>query len=190
MRGVFLFFAVVLSMAAMAQPERIIYPRVNVFNPDGTIRTRGNIVEVSGSTYKIHVDGCNAEKDFVVDTSLTKPVFDIPKDDSSLAVIHGRWDLRRFEYPADYKWDGKEAPLQINPTGTYVWYDVYGKPAIISGWYQYPKLPGATKGADAYNCIVIMDRFQQFYRTYVGPDNKLHIQRFCNDTQVTGERIE
>lgn len=170
--------------------ERVVYPNVDVYNKDGSLKGRGKIIAISTATYTVHYDGCPDTKDEVVDTSLTKPTDTLSKSDPSLDIIHGKWNLLLYDYPKDYKPNPATPPLQINAAGTYQWNDVYNKPGVISMWYQYPKLPGATKGADAHNCVVIMDRYQQFWRCYVDEkDNKLHIEKFCSDFSREGERI-
>lgn len=181
---------VFIGIDCFAQQEQIIYPHVDVFNKDGSIRGRGKIIEVGGSKYKIRFDGCDERKDVTVDTSLTKRAYEIQKTDSSLSPIFGTWDLRRYDYPKDFVPNTKEPPLTIQAGGLVIWNDAYGKPGVISNWYQYAKLPGAAEGADAHNCVVIMDRYQQFYRAYVDTNGKLRIQRFCSDQTIEGTRLQ
>ena len=181
----------IAGVNCFAQPsEQTIYPHVDVFNKDGSIRGRGKIIAIAGREYQVRFDGCPDNKDFKVDSSLTKKALAIEKTDSSLMPIFGNWDLRRYEYPDNYVVDQKQPPLKIEPGGLVVWFDVYGKPGVISSWYQYAKLPGATEGFDAHNCVVIMDRYQQFYRAYVDAGGKLQIQRFCSDKIIEGTRIQ
>ncbi len=195
MKLIFFLCLIALGYNSIGQPlplEYMMNSRVEILSKDGTPKARGTVKQVIGSgRYKVQPDGCFDAKSEIVGIAQLRPAAIIEKTDSSLLSTTGNWEVFAYEYPKDYKYKGATSvPLEIKSDGTYVWYDAYNNPPIINVWLPYAKLDGAKKDSDLFNSIILMDRYEMYWKAYVDKENRLVVKRLCSETVKRGDRIQ
>jgi hypothetical protein len=154
--------------------------RVDVYltgNQQG--KNRGTIIEINGSQYKVHYDGCTTEKDDIWENfTLVRPAAVISADNAEIKFLAGKWSMTTVGVSsAAIAWS-KSPGIQINSDGTYIWYQDGGKPPVRGKWLPHAKIEGAREGTETVNGIIIKDAMGaqwKMYRRKSTLDNNDHI---------------
>jgi hypothetical protein len=180
--------------------------RVDVYltgNQEG--KNRGTILEINGSQYKVHYDGCSEKADVWENFTLVHPAATISADAPEIKFLTGAWLMFTPGYPTtvvrgnnvyrEYGTGAKSPPLQINGDGTYIWYFDYGKPPVKGRWMPHAKIEGARYGTETANGIIIKDPKGGEWKVYQRKsttDNEDHItaRTMCSGETIMGTRIK
>jgi hypothetical protein len=179
--------------------------RVDVYltgNQEG--KNRGTILEINGTQYKVHYDGCSARDDTWENFALVRPAATISSTAPEITFLTGKWAMFTPSYPTtvvrgndvyrEYGMGGKAPPLQINGDGTYVWYYDYGKAPVKGRWTSHARIEGARFGTETENGVIIKDPTGgqwKVYRRKSTSDNEDHItaRTMCSGQTIIGTRI-
>lgn len=179
--------------------------RVDVYlsgNQEG--KNRGTILEINGSQYKVHYDGCSEKDDVWENAALVHPAASISVDAPEIKFLTGQWAMFTSSYPTtvvrgnnvyrEYGTGAKSPPLQINSDGTYIWYFDYGKPPVKGSWLPHAKIEGARLGTETVNGVIIKDTkggAWKVSRRKSTMDNEDHItaRTMCSGETIMGTRI-
>jgi hypothetical protein len=191
---------------AMQKPGSLkVGDRVDVYlsgNQEG--KNRGTILEINGSQYKVHYDGCSEKEDVWENFTLVHPAATISADAPDIQFLTGKWAMFTSSYPTtvvrgndiyrEYGTGAKSPPLQINGDGTYIWYFDYGKPPVKGRWMPHAKIEGARNGTETVNGIIIRDSKGEAWKVYRRKstiDNEDHItaRTMCSGETIMGTRI-
>ena len=168
--------------------------RVDVYlsgNQEG--RNRGTILEVNGSQYKVHYDGCSEKDDNWENFTLVRPAAAISADNAEIRFLNGKWSMTTVGISSTAIAWGKSAGIQINPDGTYIWYQDGGRPPVKGKWLAHAKIEGARNGTETVNGILIYDAkgsAWKMYRRKSTRDNDDHItiRVMCSGETQMGTR--
>ena len=173
--------------------------RVDVYlsdNKEG--KNRGTIVEVNGSQYKIHYDGCGEKSDVWENAMFVRPAATISADNAEIKFLVGKWSMTSVAVNSNAlgtiaAW-GKSPGIQINADGTYVWFQDGGKPPVKGKWTTHAKIEGARYGTETENGIIIKDAKGaqwKMYRRKSTIDNADHItiRSMCESLTQMGTRV-
>jgi hypothetical protein len=173
--------------------------RVDVYlsdNKEG--KNRGTIIEVNGSQYKVHYDGCGEKYDVWENATFVRRAAEISADNAEIKFLVGKWSMTSVAVNGDASgtiaaW-GRSPGIQINPDGTYIWYQDGGKPPVKGKWSTHAKIEGARYGTETENGIVIKDAKGtqwKMYRRKSTIDNADHvtIRSMCESLTQMGTRV-
>ena len=169
--------------------------RVDVYlsdNKEG--KNRGTILEVNGSTYKVHYDGCSEKYDVSENSMFVRPAATIGTDNSEIKFFAGKWAMTTVGISsAAIAW-GKSPGVQINGDGTFVWYQETGKPPVKGKWLPHAKIEGARFGTETQNGIIITDAKGAQWKMYRrksarDDDDHITIRVMCSGETQMGTRL-
>ena len=169
--------------------------RVDVYlsdNKEG--KNRGTILEVNGSQYKIHYDGCSEKYNVAANSMFVRPAATIAADNAEIKFFVGKWGMTTVGLSsAAIAW-GKSPGIQINGDGTYVWYQENGKLPVRGKWLPHAKIEGARFGTETQNGIIITDANRAQWKMYRrkstrDDDDHITIQLMCSGETQMGSRV-
>jgi hypothetical protein len=175
--------------------------RVDAYYSSNTPKGRATVTEVKGGgRYKVHYDGCGDYRDEEVDWSQLKPQSTVASNHPDITAVFGKWAMFVYSYPntvirgdniyREYGTGAKAPPLQINPDGSYVWYDEYNKPPVKGTWATHAKITGITMGTEAYNGIILKDSHGVLWKIHKDRDDHIEARTMCSGTTQGGTRIQ
>ena len=169
--------------------------RVDVYlsdNKEG--KNRGTILEINGSQYKIHYDGCSEKYDVAENSMFVRPAATIAADNAEIKFFIGKWGMTTVGFSsAAIAW-GKSPGIQVNGDGSYVWYQEDGKPLVRGKWLPHAKIEGARFGTETQNGIIITDAQSAQWKMYRrkstrDSDDHITIQLMCSGETHMGTRV-
>ncbi|HVE55331.1 MAG TPA: hypothetical protein VNB22_00780 [Pyrinomonadaceae bacterium] len=174
--------------------------RVDVYlsdNKEG--KNRGTIIEINGSQYKVHYDGCSEKYDVWENSMFVRPAATISADNAEIKFLVGKWSMTSVAVNGNASgtiaaW-GKSPGIQINADGTYVWYQDGGRPPVKGKWTTHAKIEGARYGTETENGIIIKDAKGaqwKMYRRKSTIDNfdHINIRSMCESLTQMGTRVK
>ena len=168
--------------------------RVDVYLSGGKEgKNRGTIIDARPSEYKVHYDGCSEKYDVWENGSFVRPAAVIAATDPEIRFLAGRWAMTSVGISSVYWAWGKAPGIQIDPAGTYVWYQGEGKAPVRGNWSPHAKIDGARFGTETENGIIIKDSAGnewKMYRRRSTADNADHItiHMMCQGLTQIGTR--
>lgn len=155
---------------------------------------RGTILETRGNQYKVHYTGCEEAFDEWVDASLVRPPATISADAAEIKYLFGKWRLTTAAVGYNYMVWGSSPGIQINPDGTYVWYEDSAHPPTKGKWRTDAKVPKLNEGTQKFDGIIVKDsegnEWKAFHWKPAGETKDLiEIDRMCSGLSEVGSRF-
>jgi hypothetical protein len=167
---------------------------VDTFYDQNRGHNRGMIIQVGDRKYKVHYTGCSKTWDEWVDASLVQPPATISAGAPEIKYLFGRWRLTEVAVGGNFVAWGKAPGLQINPDGSYIWYQGAGKLPVKGNWATDAKVPKLNEGTPKFDGVIIKDDVGQEWKAFrwvVKGDTKDHIEidRMCLGITQVGSRF-
>ena len=167
--------------------------RVDVFYRQNQGKNRGTVIEIGDGKYKVHYDGCKDYFDEWVDRTLVRQPAQISSNAPEIKFLIGKWATSTVGISSAAVAWGKSGGVQINPDGTYIWYQTGGKPPVKGKWAVDAKVEGADTGAQKYDGVLIKDAAGQPWKVYrfESSDNaeRITIRLLCSGITDVGHRV-
>ena len=166
--------------------------RVDTFYDEKHGHNRGAVLEVGDRKYKVHYNGC--KQDEWVDASLVHAAATISAAAPEITFLFGRWRTTVVAVGGNYVVWGKSPGIEINPNGSYIWYQFAGKPPVKGKWTPEAKVPGIVEGTPKFDGVIVKDaegnEWKAFKWTVKGyPQPGIEIDRLCLGMSEVGSRV-
>lgn len=166
--------------------------RVDTFYDQAHGHNRGNVTEVGDRRYKVHYNGCKTDE--WVDASLVRPGATISALAPEIAVLFGKWRTTTVAVGGNYAVWGKSPGIEINPDGTYVWYQFAGRPPIKGQWTPEAKVPGIVEGTPKFDGVIVKDADGNEWKAFEwivkgDPNPGIEIDQLCLGMSEVGSRV-
>lgn len=155
---------------------------------------RGTIIEAGDRKFKVHYVGCEKAFDEWVDASLARPPATISADAPEIKYLFGRWRLTTVAVGGNLVAWGKSPGIQINPDGTYLWYEDSTHAPTKGKWRTDARVPKLNEGTQKFDGIVVKDSEGNEWKAFRWrPDGAtkdlIEIDRMCSGLSEVGSRF-
>ena len=166
--------------------------RVDTFYDQAHGHNRGTVIGVGDRRYKVHYNGCKTDE--WVDASLARPGATISAVAPEITFLFGKWRTTTVAVGGNYAVWGKSPGIEINPDGTYVWYQFAGRPPIKGRWTPEAKVPGIVEGTPKFDGVIVKDADGNEWKAFKwvvkgDPNPGIEIDRLCLGMSEVGSRV-